>query len=94
VTNTGGRAGSTVVQLYARDEHGAVVRPVRQLAAFQRVRLEAGQTADLELAFPIARLHYTLPDGHRGIEAGDITVMAASSSSAVEAEATIHVNER
>jgi beta-glucosidase len=94
VTNTGARPGSTVIQLYARDEHGTVVRPVRQLVAFQRVRLEAGETAEQELAFPVERLYYTLPGGHRGIEAGDITVMAASSSSDVAAQATVRVNGR
>jgi len=92
-TNVGGRAGSTVLQLYARDEQATIVRPVRQLVAFRRVRLEPGESAAQELTFPIARLYYTLPDGHRGIEAGDITVMVASSSSTVEAEATVRIGE-
>lgn len=80
VTNTGSRDGQTVVQLYARDEHATVVRPVRQLLQFARVALAAGESRVVELSAPLERLHYTLPDGSRGIEPGEITIMAAFSS--------------
>ncbi|MDR0849186.1 MAG: glycoside hydrolase family 3 C-terminal domain-containing protein [Propionibacteriaceae bacterium] len=93
-TNTGTRSGSTVVQLYARDEHGSVVRPVRQLAAFQRVCLEPGTSQQIDLTFPIDRLVYSFPDGHRGIEEGEITVMMASSSATIHGEKTITVAAR
>ena len=44
VTNTGGRAGEEVVQLYVRDEVGSVTRPVRELRGFTRVALAPGET--------------------------------------------------
>lgn len=88
VANTGTRDGQTVVQLYARDEHAAVVRPVRQLIQFRRVALAAGETRTVELSAPLERLHYTLPDGRRGIEPGEITIMAAFSSDDVRCTTT------
>lgn len=42
VTNTGSRAGDTVVQLYIHQRAGSASRPVRQLKGFQRVPLQAG----------------------------------------------------
>ena len=47
VRNTGERAGDEVVQLYLRDVLARVVRPVRQLAGFARVRLEPGEARDV-----------------------------------------------
>jgi beta-glucosidase len=44
VTNTGARAGDEVVQLYLTDVAGSTPRPVRNLAGFQRIHLQAGQT--------------------------------------------------
>ena len=51
VTNTGDMAADEVVQLYVRDLVGNVTRPVRELKAFERIRLEPGQqvTVDFEL---------------------------------------------
>jgi beta-glucosidase len=42
VTNSGARAGDTVVQLYIHQRAGSASRPVRQLKGFQRVSLAAG----------------------------------------------------
>jgi beta-glucosidase len=89
VTNTGARAGATVVQLYGRDEAATVVRPVRQLLAFQRVELAPGEERGLTFEVPAARLAYTLPDGSRGVEPGEITVMAAFASDDVRDAGTV-----
>ncbi|MGC9496461.1 glycoside hydrolase family 3 N-terminal domain-containing protein [Streptomyces sp. WG7] len=91
VTNTGARDGETVVQLYARDEHASVVRPVRQLLDFQRLALAAGESADLVLQAPLERLSYTLPDGRRRCEAGEVTLMAGLSSDDIRCTKTVRV---
>jgi len=49
VTNTGGRAGAEVVQLYVEPAPAPVARPVRELRAFRKVRLGPGESARLEL---------------------------------------------
>ena len=49
VTNTGGRAGAEVVQLYVRDPHATLTRPVRELKGFGRVALESGESAQVTI---------------------------------------------
>ncbi len=51
VTNTGSRAGDTVVQLYIHQRAGSASRPVRQLKGFERVSLAPGakQTVHFKL---------------------------------------------
>lgn len=52
VTNTGSVRGDEVVQVYIHDELASVVRPLKQLAAFQRVTLEPGESREVELEIP------------------------------------------
>ena len=42
VTNTGGRSGDCVVQLYVRDVESSVMRPEKELKGFARIHLAAG----------------------------------------------------
>lgn len=44
VSNTGGRAGATVAQLYVGEESPTVPRPVKELKQFERVMLQPGET--------------------------------------------------
>jgi beta-glucosidase len=91
VTNTGPRGGETVVQLYARVEKAPVVRPVRQLIQFQRLALEPGETSALVLQAPVERLFHTLPDGRRGIEACEVTVLPGFSGDDIRGGGTIAI---
>jgi beta-glucosidase len=47
VKNTGKTAGTEVVQLYIRDKVASIARPVKELKAFKRVELNAGQSTDI-----------------------------------------------
>ena len=49
VTNRGGRNGEEVVQLYASYPDSEVEHPVRQLRAFERVAIPAGETREVLL---------------------------------------------
>jgi beta-glucosidase len=51
VTNTGGRAGTDVVQLYVGAETSSVTRPVRLARGFERVPLAAGESR--QVAFEV-----------------------------------------
>jgi beta-glucosidase len=82
VTNTGGRAGDEVVQLYINDPVASISQPVRRLRGFQRVTLEPGQTR--EVSFTLDRSDFGFYD-NRGkfvVEPGPIDVYAGNSSSA------------
>jgi len=62
VTNTGGRAGTTVVPVYVHQPVSDVVVPSRRLAAFARVTLAAGQSRTVRISFPASRLAVTPGD--------------------------------
>jgi beta-glucosidase len=52
VANTGERSGSEVVQVYIEPIDGDDRRPVRQLAAFRKVRLDPGETERVAIDVP------------------------------------------
>lgn len=91
VRNSGERAGDEVVQLYVRDTATGVTRPVRALAGFHRVHLEAGEAATLTFTVPLSQLGYVNLRGDFVIEPGPITILVGASSEDIRAEATVAV---
>ncbi|MGW4397838.1 beta-xylosidase/alpha-l-arabinosidase [Amycolatopsis nivea] len=80
VRNTGERAAEEIVQLYLNDVHAQVTRPVRQLAGFARVPLEAGRAARVTFALHADRTSFTGLDLRRIVEPGTIEVLAGPSA--------------
>jgi beta-glucosidase-like glycosyl hydrolase len=80
VRNVGERAGTDVVQLYGRDVHASVTRPVAQLLGYQRVDLEPGACARLRFSVPPARLAFTARDGRRVVEPGELELWVGTSA--------------
>jgi beta-glucosidase len=76
VTNTGGRAGDEVVQLYATNETATVPVPIRQLAGFARVRLAPGASRKVE--FTIRPEHLSVIDDRGKRVAGPATFLIAA----------------
>jgi beta-glucosidase len=70
VANTGPREGATVVQLYVRDEVASVTRPVRELKAFRRVTLRAGESRIVELRVAVSDLAFWGPERRFVVEPG------------------------
>lgn len=62
VANLAERAGAEVVQLYVGYEGSDVDRPVRELKAFERVELEAGETKTATMELAVEDLAYFDPD--------------------------------
>lgn len=58
VTNCGSVAGDTVVQIYVAVPASRVERAPKELKAFKRVRLEAGETKTVHLDIPVKELAY------------------------------------
>jgi beta-glucosidase len=56
VRNTGARAGAEVVEIYAAPPAGALPRPPRELKAFARVFLQAGETKTVSVKVKLADL--------------------------------------
>jgi beta-glucosidase len=80
VRNTGARAGDEVVQLYIRDVLGSVARPVMELKAFSRLRLQPGESRDV--IFTIEPRHLRMLDVDRRwiVEPGVFRLMVGASS--------------
>lgn len=88
VTNTGGRAGAEVVQLYGRDVHASVTRPVAQLLGYHRLELDAGATRTVRFTVPPARLAFTGRDGRRVVEPGELRLWIGTCADAAGATRT------
>jgi beta-glucosidase len=80
VTNTGGRAGSEVVQMYIRDCVSSVTRPVKELKGFERMFLDPGEMRTV--SFEIAPKHLAFYDINMEftVEPGDFEIMVGNSS--------------
>jgi beta-glucosidase len=91
VTNTGGRTGADVVQLYGHDVVASVTRPVAQLLGYHRVELAPGQSVDVELVVPAQRLAFTDRSGRRVVEPGELRVWVGPSCAEREVEAGVEL---
>lgn len=75
VENTGGVETDEVVQLYLRDVTGSVVRPVRELRGFERVRLAPGERRAVTFSIDEPMLRFWRRDMTYGSEPGCFDVM-------------------
>ncbi|MCC2334821.1 glycoside hydrolase family 3 C-terminal domain-containing protein [Cellulomonas sp. zg-Y908] len=89
VTNTGSRTGADVVQVYGKDVVASVTRPVAQLLGYHRIELAPGQSADVELAVPAARLAFTDRSGRRVVEPGELEVWVGASCAQRDVETSV-----
>lgn len=58
LTNTGKSEGSEVVQLYVGQNKPSVLRPVKELKAFDKIRLLPGESKEVSLAIPVKEFAY------------------------------------
>jgi beta-glucosidase len=77
VTNTDGKAGEEVVQLYIRDVVGSITRPVKELKGFKKIMLQAGEKQNVtfsitpeHLKFYNSQLEFVWEPGEFVIEIG------------------------
>ena len=93
VTNTGEVAGDEVVQLYTRDVLSSVTTYEKNLAGFERVHLQPGETK--EVKFTIDRKHLELLDVDMKwvVESGEFVVMAGASSEDIRQTVVLNVED-
>ena len=82
VTNTGGRAGDDVVQLYIHDPVASISQPVRRLRGFQRVTLAPGGRRPSRFTLDKSDFGFYDNRGKFVVEPGEIDVFAGDSSTA------------
>lgn len=91
VTNVGSRRGADVPQLYVRDRLASVVRPVRELRAFKRVELSAGEAVHVTFRVPVDMLSFTGMSGQRIVEPGRFDLSVGASSADIRLRAEVEV---
>jgi beta-glucosidase len=84
LTNSGGRDGEEVVQVYARDEVASVGRPARLLVAFRRVALAAGTSARIVFTLAAGKLGFHGRDLRFRVEPGQVTFLVGGLEHTVE----------
>ena len=91
LTNTGGRSGAEVVQVYVGDRSGVLQMPERELRAFSKVHLTAGASERVELPIARADLEHFHPDAGWVFAGGSMEVSIGSSSRDIRLQATVEV---
>jgi len=95
VANSGGRPGTTTIQLYVRPPAGPVPRPDRELKAFAKVRLGPGASTTVHLTLDhrsFARFDPTVPGWTS--DPGDYELLVGTSSAAIATTAKVHLPTR
>ncbi len=85
LSNTGAYDGTEVAQVYIRDLVGSITRPVKELKAFERVSLKAGESRTLTIQIPVQELAFVGLDGQKKVEPGDFKLWVAGDSASGEA---------
>jgi beta-glucosidase len=83
VANMGEQAGVEVVQVYVRDRNASVVRPIKELKAFQRALIPERTSCVFKFQIPVDMLCLTDHTGRRVVEPGWFDLMVGSSSSKI-----------
>jgi beta-glucosidase len=80
VTNSSNRVGDEVVQIYVRDKVSSVTRSVKDLKAFKRVTLAAGETKNVSLTLTSEAFQMWNDKMQRVVEPGEFEIMAGPDS--------------
>jgi beta-glucosidase len=92
IKNAGTRDGDEVVQVYARALDSKIPRPIKQLVAFERVSVRAGQTRAVQIPFDPNRVRYwETAKGDFIVEPGRYELQIGASSSDIRATCMVDV---
>jgi beta-glucosidase len=84
VSNTGSRAGTTVVPVYVHQPVSTVLAPPQRLVGWTRIDLAAGESQTVHVSFPVSLLAVTVGDidgsGPRAVERGQYQVQVGTMS--------------
>ncbi len=80
IKNIGQRRGEEVVQLYIRDKFASVVRPVKELKAFKKVKLEPAEETDVSFNLDEEMLKFYTASRRFEAEKGEFELMVGFNS--------------
>lgn len=91
VSNHGDTETREVVQVYLGDPVATVVRPLKQLAAYRKVSVPAGETRTLTFELHTDLMSFTGLDMKRRVEPGEIQLMVGTSSEDLPLTASVNL---
>jgi beta-glucosidase len=80
IRNTGARAGDETIQIYVRDLVSSVTRPIKELKAFRRITLAAGESRNVSFTLTPEAFWMWNDKMERVVEPGDFEIMAGPDS--------------
>jgi beta-glucosidase len=92
VRNTGQRAGAEVVQLYVKDGHSKIDRPVHELKGFSRVELGPGESKTVKINLENSAFEYWSPQTKEWtLDPGTFEIQVGASSRDIRLKAPIEI---
>lgn len=92
ITNVGSTAGAEVTQIYVSCKNGSVYRPAKELRAFSKTFLEAGEQRRVTVALDDrAFSYYNAAESLWDVEDADYDILVGASVSDIRLSATLHV---
>ena len=91
VTNTGGRAGKEVAQVYIRDEVSSVTTPVMRLGGFEKLELSPGESRTVTVTVPPSELALWNVAMKRVVEPGWFGVLVGASAADIRLQGRFEV---
>ena len=90
--NTGHVAADEVAQLYVHRINAMVVWPYKELKAFKRVSLDAGETRTVTLTVPVEQLEYWSEENHDWmLEHGKLSLLLGPNAGDVRLSSTVEI---
>jgi beta-glucosidase len=92
LSNTGDMPAEEVAQLYVHRLDGSVSWPVKELKAFRRVSLAAGETKTVTLEIPVSELRYWDEQANGwALESGSIELLLGGASDDIRLSTTVKI---
>lgn len=87
ITNTGSVAGSTVIQVYVSEKNPEVLRPLKELKAFKKIKLNPNEKKRVDLYLDKDAFAYWNPKTKKwSINPGEFEILIGQSSRDIEAK--------
>lgn len=91
LTNTGNVEGEEVAQLYIQDTFASVVRPVKELKDFAKVKLKPGESKEISFELSPEKLAFYHEEKGWITEAGEFKVMVGTASNDIKLKSSFEL---
>jgi beta-glucosidase len=92
IKNTGKTDGAEIAQVYVSQPKASVLRPAKELKAFKKVHLKAGETQTVELELKVKDFAFYNDKTHTwDVELGEFIIYTAASSSNIKSKIIVNI---